>query len=174
MPHLPGAFRLDWGDEKVKEAYLDYAREVRRYPEGRKRDLSIRTSEIALRESGKLARLCGARRVLLEHFEWGWALASQSRDKVLVGANERMKVKRDFEALCRHIVELLADGPMRWMDIRTKCRSAAGNQGMEIVEKAMRELIETQEVREIGEEEQIKRGLRGLQGRPGRWFERAK
>ena len=53
---------------------------------------------------------------------WAWAWASHSRDLVLRGANEKMKVKRDFEAICDHIKNLLEDGPMKWMDIRIKSR----------------------------------------------------
>src|SRR5262249_40148288 len=94
FPTYPKPFAMGWRDARVEEAYFDHVSEVRKYPEGRKRNLSIRTPEIAVREATKLARLCGARQVGLEHFEWGWALASQSRDKVMLGANERMKVKR--------------------------------------------------------------------------------
>jgi hypothetical protein len=166
-----GPFRMDWLDAKAEEAYRDQRRTVRAIPEGRRRDLSIRTPEIAVREATKLARLCGARKVSLEHFEWRWGLASHSRDMVLLGANERMKVKRDFAAVCRHIKQLLADGPMKWMDIRTKSRSAAGQFGMEIIDKAIVEMLGTREIREIGKGEQIERKLRGEVGAPGRWFE---
>ena len=85
-----GPFRMGW-DAKAQEAYRDHRLETRKIPEGRRRDLSIRTPEIAVREATKLARLCGARQVSVEHFEWGWALASHSRDIVLLGANERIK-----------------------------------------------------------------------------------
>jgi hypothetical protein len=171
--HL-GPVRMEWADAKAEEAYRDQRRTVRAIPEGRRRDLSIRTPEIAVREATKLARLCGAKKVALEHFEWGWGLASHSRDMVLLGANERMKVKRDFAAVCKHIKGLLADGPMKWMDIRTKSRSAAGQFGMEIIDKAIAEMLGTHEVREIPEAEQIARQLRRPVGAPGRWFELGK
>ena len=165
-----GPFRMGWGP-KAKEAYLDCIPEIRKLPEGRKRSLSVRTPEIAVRNATTLARWCGARDVGLSHFEWGWAWACKSRDKVLIGANERMKVKRDFDAVCRHIKNLLEDGPMKWMDIRLKSRSAAGSFGMEIVDKAIAEMIESGEVREIDKAEQIQRELRKPVGAPGRWFE---
>jgi hypothetical protein len=168
-----GPFKMGWGP-KVEEAYKDIVVTFRRTPEGRKRDLSIRTVEIALREATKLARWCGARDVGLDHFEWGLAWATKSRDMVLQGANERMKVERDFDAVCRHIKNLLADGPMRWMDIRTRSRSAAGQFGMEIVDKTMAEMLESGEVREIDKEEQLQRELRKPVGAPGRWFELGK
>ena len=170
MTNFLAPFRMGW-DDKVEEAYRDYVSTVRKLPEGRKRDLSIRTPEIAVRLATRAARWSGARNVSLSHFEWGWAWASHSRDKVLVGANERMKVKRDFDAVCRHVKNLLAEGPMRWMDIRTKSRSAAGSFGMEIVDKVMQEMIESGEVREIEKPEQLQRGLRKPVGAPGRWFE---
>ena len=90
---------------------------------------------------------------------------------VLAGANERMKVKRDLAEVCRHIKHLLADGPMRWMDIRLKSRSAAGQFGMDIVDKSMQELLDCGEVCEIDKQEQIARGLSEPVGAPGRWFE---
>ena len=165
-----GPFRMGWGP-KAKEAYLDCIPELRKLPEGRKRSLSVRTPEIAVRNATTLARWCGARDVGLSHFEWGWAWACKSRDKVLIGANERMKVRRDFDAVCRHIKNLLEDGPMKWMDIRLKSRSAAGSFGMEIVDKAIAEMIESGEVKEIDKSEQIQRELRKPVGAPGRWFE---
>ena len=165
-----GPFRMGW-DLKAKEADLDCIPELRKLPEGRKRSLSVRTPEIAVRNATTLARWRGARDVGLSHFEWGWAWACKSRDKVLIGANERMKVKRDFDAVCRHIKNLLEDGPMKWMDIRLKSRSAAGSFGMEIVDKAIAEMIESGEVREIDKAEQIQRELRKPVGAPGRWFE---
>jgi hypothetical protein len=167
-----GPFRMGWG-KGTFEAYLDTVSDIRKLPEGRRRDLSIRTSEIALREATKLARWCGARDVWLEHWEWGWAWAKRSRDLVLRGANERMKVKRDLEAVCDHIKHLLEDGPMMWMEIRVKSRSAAGSFGMGILDDAVREMLESGEIKEIKLEEQIRRGLR-KKNQPGavaRWFE---
>jgi hypothetical protein len=165
-----GPFRMAW-DARAKEAYLDHVSATRKLPEGRKRDLSIRTPEIATRLATVCARWCGARNVELPHYEWGWAWAEHSRDMVLAGANERMKVERDFDAVCRHFKTLLADGPMKWMDIRLKSRSAAGAFGMELLDKAMNEMLETGEIREIDLKEQKARGLRGNAGAPGRWFE---
>ena len=171
MQGLLSPFRMGW--EPRAEAYKDIVVTFRRLPEGRKRDLSIRTIEIALREASKLARWHGARDVWLEHFEWGLAWATRSRDMVLAGANERMKVKRDFEAICRHIKNLLADGPMIWTDIRLKSRSAAGSFGMNIIDDVMKEMTESKEIRELGKEEQILRGLRKptQPGAVARWFE---
>jgi hypothetical protein len=84
-----------------------------------------------------------------------------------------MKVKRDFAAVCKHIKNLLADGPMMWMDIRMKSRSAAGQFGMDIVDNAVSEMLASGEVREIGKEEQLVRGLRkqDQRGAVARWFE---
>ena len=87
------------------------------------------------------------------------------------GANENLQVKRDFKAVCDHIKHLLANGPMRWMDIRAKSRSAGGQYGMEIVDKAVAELLDCGEIREIPHREQIERKLRGDRGAPGRMFE---
>ena len=155
-----GPFRMGWG-AGVQEAYLDSVSDVRKLPaDSRKRELSIRTPEIALREATKLARCCGARNVSLEHFEWGWAWASHSRDLVLRGANERRKVKRDFEAICDHIKHLLEEGPMMWMDIRVRSRSAAGSFGMGIIDDAITHMSHSDEIREIEKEEQTLRGLR--------------
>jgi hypothetical protein len=42
---------------------------------------------------------------------------------------------------------------------------------MEIVDKAIAEMIESGEVREIDKTEQIQRELRKPVGAPGRWFE---
>lgn len=168
-----GPFRMGWG-EAVQEAYLDGVSDVRKLPaDSRKRELSIRTPEIALREATKLARWCGARDVWLSHFEWGWAWASHSRDLVLRGANERRKVKRDFEAICDHIKHLLEEGPMMWMDIRIKSRSAAGSFGMGIIDDVIAHMTQSGEIREIEKEEQILRGLRkeNQRGAVARWFE---
>jgi hypothetical protein len=173
--HL-GPFRMGW-DDKVKEAYHDYVSTIRKLPpDSRKRELSIRTPEIALREATKLARSCGARNVSLSHFEWGWAWACHSRDLVLTGANERMKVKREFAAVCRHIKNLLADGPMLWMDIRLRSRSAGGQFGLGILDDVAKEMLDSGEIREIGKEEQILRGKRkeNQRGAVGRWFELGK
>jgi hypothetical protein len=57
--------------------------------------------------------------------------------------------------------------------IRFKSRSAAGQFGMEIVNKAMDELLACGEVRVIPQDEQIARQLRKHVGKPGRWFELA-
>jgi hypothetical protein len=171
-----GPFRMGWG-AGVQEAYLDSVSDVRKLPaDSRKRELSIRTPEIALREATKLARWCGARDVWLEHFEWAWAWASHSRDLVLRGANERRKVKRDFEAICDHIKHLLEEGPMMWMDIRVRSRSAAGSFGMGIIDDAITHMSHSDEIREIEKEEQILRGLRKpvQRGAVARWFERGK
>jgi hypothetical protein len=167
-----GPFRMGWG-KGTFEAFLDTVSDIRKLPEGRRRDLSIRTSEIALRESTKLARWCGARDVWLSHWEWGWAWASRSRDLVLRGANERMKVKRDFETICDHIKHLLADGPMMWMDIRIKSRSAAGSFGMGIIDDVIAHMTQSGEIREVTKDEQILRGLRkpSQPGAIARWFE---
>lgn len=171
-----GPFRMVWG-AGVQEAYLDSVSDVRELPaDSRKRELSIRTPEIALREATKLARCCGARNVSLEHFEWGWAWASHSRDLVLRGANERRKVKRDFEAICDHIKHLLEEGPMMWMDIRVRSRSAAGSFGMGIIDDLITHMSHSDEIREIEKEEQTLRGLRKpvQRGAVARWFERGK
>jgi hypothetical protein len=168
-----GPFAMGWGPGLL-EAYLDHVSTVRKLPaDSRKRELSIRTPEIALREATKLARWCGARDVGLDHFEWGWAWASHSRDLVLRGANERMKVKRDFETICDHIKILLEEGPMMWMDIRVKSRSAAGSFGMGIIDDVITHMTQSGEIKEIEKDEQILRGLRkpSQPGAIARWFE---
>jgi hypothetical protein len=95
-------------------------------PEGRKRNLSIRTHEMAVRYASVVGLWCGTREVSAAHFEWAWALADCSRNMLLKGANENLQVKRDFKAVCDHIKHLFAQAPMRWMDIRSKSRSAGG------------------------------------------------
>ena len=171
-----GPFRMGWGSG-LQEAYLDSVSDVRKLTvDSRKRELSIRTPEIAMREATKLARWCGARDVWLSHYELAWAWASHSRDLVLRGANEKMRVKQDFEAICDHIKNLLEDGPMMWMDIRIKSRSAAGSYGMGIIDDVIAHMTQSGEIREIGKDEQILRGLRkeGQRGAIARWFERGK
>jgi hypothetical protein len=75
-------FAMGWGD-RVKEAYRDHVSEIRKLPaDSRRRELSIRTPEIALREATKLARWCGSRVVDEVHWAWGWAWACHSRDLV--------------------------------------------------------------------------------------------
>jgi hypothetical protein len=167
--HL-GPWRLTWSAQG-QDAYRDHVRETRRLPEGRKRDLSIRTTELSARLSTICAVWDGWLEVSPTYFEWGWALAEHSRAELLRGASEYRKVKRDFEVVCDHIKDLLVDGPRRWMDIRSKSRSAGGQWGMEIVEKALAEVIASGEVREIPHDEQVNRGLRSAAGAPGRWFE---
>jgi hypothetical protein len=92
---------------------------------------------------------------------------------VLRGANTKTKVKRDFEAICRHFGNLLEDGPMMWADIRYRSRSAGGQFGLGLLGQAMVEMIKAEEVREIEKDEQILRGLRKADqpGAVARWFE---
>ena len=65
---------------------------------------------------------------------------------------------------------------MKWSDIRFRSRSAAGQFGMEILDKVITEMIEAREVREIMKDEQVLRGLRkeGQSGALARWFELGK
>ena len=151
-------------EPRGEEAYRDRRSDIRRLPEGHRRSLSIRTHEMAIRYASVVALWCGSLRVSDAHFEWAWAHAAASRDMVLKGANENLQVKRDFKAVCDHIKHLLADGPMRWMDIRAKSRSAGGQYGMEIVDKAVAELLDCGEIRELPFEEQVERGLRSAMG----------
>jgi hypothetical protein len=165
-----GPSRIGW-DPQVKEACRDHALAFRRMPPGKKRTLSVRTVEMAVRLATTAALWSGMRNVGLNHFEWGWEWAELSRDTVLTAANETMKVKRDFGAICRHIAGLVADGPMRRTDIHTKCRSAGGQYGMKIVDDALEELVSCGELLEIKKDEAINRGLRGPQGVDGSWYE---
>jgi hypothetical protein len=167
-----GPWRLAWGP-KTEEAYLDHTNDIRKLPEGRRRDLFIRGPELAMRIATVAAIWDGMTEVREQHYEWGWARANRSCNMLLAGANENMRVKRDFAEVCRHIKHLLADGPMKWMDIRLKSRSAAGQYGMDILDKAIAELRDCGEVREIFYNEQIERKLREPRGAPGRWFELA-
>jgi hypothetical protein len=167
-----GPWRLVWGP-KAQEAYLDHANDIRKLAEGRKRDLFIRAPELAVRAASVAAIWDGTTELRLDHFEWAWDHTDHSCKMLLAGANENMQVKRDFAEDCRHIKRLLSDGPTRWMDIRSKSRSAAGQYGMEILDKAIAELIDCGEVREIFHKEQIERQLRAPVGAPGRWFELA-
>lgn len=169
-----GPFRMGWHDD-TKEAFLDRVSTVRKLPrESRERELSIRTPEIALREASKLARWCGARDVWLEHFEWGWAWASHSRDLVLRGANENMDVPRDFKAIGEHMKRLVEQGPMMWTEIRIRSRTAAKGFDLGILDKVIAELVETEEVRVIGEDEQVLRDLHkpSQTGPVARWYVR--
>ena len=81
-------------------------------------------------------------------WEWGSALAEASCGLVLKGANENMGVKRDFKKICKHVLELLAPGPMKIGDIHVHSRSAAGDRGMEIVDKALADLVLSEEIEE--------------------------
>jgi hypothetical protein len=170
-------FKMGWED-RAKQAYFDQVRPIRKLAaDSRRRELSIRTPEIALREATRLARWCGAREISEAHFERAWAWAARSRDLVLTGANERMKVKRDFAGVRRHIKNLVSDGPTMWMDIRSRSPSAAGAfDNMNIIDNAMDEMLVSGEVREIEKEEQMVRGLRKLdqRGAIARWFELGK
>jgi hypothetical protein len=60
---------------------------------------------------------------------------------------------------------------MKWEELRKHCRSAATQWGMEIVDKAIVELMSCGEIREIPHKEQIERELRPKVGVPGRRFE---
>jgi hypothetical protein len=55
MTNFMAPVRMGW-NPTVEEAYRDYVSTVRKLPEGRKRDLSIRTPEIAVRLATKVAR----------------------------------------------------------------------------------------------------------------------
>ena len=89
---------------------------------------------------------------------------------VLKGANEQMKVKREFGKICAHIKSLLAPGPMKIGEIHVHSRSAAGHQGMEIVDKALADLILSEEVEELFPKQLTELGLAKGAGRPTRWF----
>ena len=80
-----------------------------------------------------------------------------------------MKVKREFDKICAHIKSLLADGPKKIGDIHLHSRSAAGNQGMEIVDKALADLVLSEEIEELTRDEQEELGLAGV-GRPTKWY----
>jgi hypothetical protein len=97
-------------------------------------------------------------------WEWGSALAEASCGLVLKGANENMGVKRDFKKICKHVLELLAPGPMKIGDIHVHSRSAAGDRGMEIVDKALADLVLSEEIEESTPSKGAGRG------RPTVWY----
>jgi hypothetical protein len=163
--------KLTWADPRVEQAFLDTDADIRRMPEGRKRDIFIRAAEIGARLATGAAVYDGTTAVTAEHWEWGWTFANYSCSKMLEGANQNMQVRRDFAEICDHIKHLLAPGPMKWEELRKHCRSAATQWGMEIVDKAIVELTSCGEIREIPHREQIERELRPKVGAPGRRFE---
>jgi hypothetical protein len=168
---LLGPRRLTWGAgaEGMWEREVDT---IRVLPEGRKRDIFARAPEIAVRLATTVAWWRGSEVVEVADWEWGWALAELSCQLVLKGANENMKVKREFDKICAHIKALLAAGPKKIGEIHVHSRSAAGNQGMEIIDKALDDLKLSEEISELSRDEQEKLGL-ALVGRPTRWFQLA-
>ena len=167
---LLGPRRLRWGDG-VEDMWGEEVDAIRDLPEGRKRDIFARSPEIAVRLATIVAWWRGSLVVEVADWKWGWALAEASCSLVLKGANENMKVKREFDKICRHILALLAPGPMKIGEIHVHSRSAAGNQGMEIVDKALNDLILSDEVEEISPEQQAALGIapKGA-GRRTQWY----
>jgi hypothetical protein len=136
------------------------------------RDIQARAPEIAVRLATIVAWWRGSEIVEVADWQWGWALAEMSCRLVLKGANEQMKVKREFAKICQHIKSLLAAGPQKIGQIHAHSRSAAGNQGMEIVDKALADLILSEEIHELSSAQQEKLGLAPKgSGRRTRWFE---
>jgi len=165
-----GPRRLGWGEgaEEKWEREIDLIRDL---PEGRKRDIYARAPEIAVRLATILAWWRGSEVVEVEDWDWGWGWAELSCGLVLKGANEQMKVKREFGKICAHIKSLLAPGPMKLGEIHALSRSAAGHQGMEIVDKALADLILSEEAEELSlaQQAELKIAPKGA-GRPPRWF----
>jgi hypothetical protein len=170
---LLGPRRLTWGigAEELWEREVDTIRDL---DEGRRRDIFARAPEIAVRLATVVAWWRGSEVVEVGDWEWGWAWAKLSCDLILKGANERMKVKREFDKICAHIKSLLADGPRKIGDIHLHSRSAAGDRGMEIVDKALDDLVLSEEIEELSTAEQEELGLKPKgAGRRTRWFQLA-
>jgi hypothetical protein len=171
---LLGPRLMRWG-AGAEELWGMEADTIRDLPEGRRRDIFARAPDIAVRLATTRAWWCGSNIVEVADWEWGWALAEMSCTLVLKGANEQMKVKREFDKVCQHIKSLLADGPMKIGAIHVHSRSAAGNQGMEIVDKALDDLVLSEEVEELSSKQIAEAGLAPKGGgRPTRWFQLVK
>jgi hypothetical protein len=167
---LLGPRRMAWG-EGAEELWGAAADAIRELPEGRKRDIYARGDELAVRLATVRAWWRGSDVVEVADWEWGSALAEASCGLVLKGANENMGVKRDFKKICKHVLELLASGPMKIGDIHVHSRSAAGDRGMEIVDKALADLVLSEEIEQISPEDQEELGLapKGA-GRRTQWY----
>jgi hypothetical protein len=167
---LLGPRRLRWG-EGAEDLWAKAADEIRALPEGRKRDIFARGDELAVRLATVLAWWRGSAVVEVADWEWGSALAEASCKLVLKGANENMGVKRDIKKICKHVLELLAPGPMKIGEIHVHSRTAAGDRGMEIVDKALNDLILSEEIEAISQSEQEDLGLSPKGGgRRTQWF----
>ena len=164
-----GPRRLGWG-EGAEDKWAAEIDAIRDLPEGRKRDIYARAPEIAVRLATIHAWWRGSEVVEIEDWNWGWGWADLSCRLVLKGANEQMKVKREFGKICAHIKSLLAPGPMKIGEIHVHSRSAAGHQGMEIVDKALADLILSEEVEELLPKQLQELGFAKGAGRPTRWF----
>jgi hypothetical protein len=162
-----GPRRLTWGAgaEAMWAAEVDTIRDL---DEGRRRDIFARAPEIAIRLATVAAWWRGSEVVEVGDWRWGWAWAKLSCELVLKGANENMKVKREFAKICQHIKALLADGPMKIGQIHVHCRSAAGDRGIEIVDKALDDLVLSEEIELVPEKDKPKGP-----GRPTIWYRMA-
>jgi hypothetical protein len=161
-------WRLSW-EPGADEAYNDRRSELRRLPEGRKGSLSIRAHEMAMRLASVVCLWSGKLQMSAADFEWAWALAEHSRDMVLM----RTKTSKSSATSKRSAITSSASSQTAQRDGWTFARSAGGQYGMDIVDKAIAELKECGEVREIPHNEQVARKLRGERGAPGRMFELA-
>jgi hypothetical protein len=160
---LLGPRRMAWG-EGAEDLWGAAADAIRELPEGRKRDIYARGDELAVRLATVRAWWRGSDVVEVADWEWGSALAEASCGLVLKGANENMGVKRDFKKICKHVLELLAPGPMKIGDIHVHSCSAAGDRGMEIVDKALADLVLSEEIEESTPSKGAGRG------RPTVWY----
>jgi hypothetical protein len=160
---LLGPRRMGWG-VGAEELWGAAADAIRELPEGRKRDIYARGDELAVRLATVRAWWRGSDVVEVADWEWGSALAEASCGLVLKSANENMGVKRDFKKICKHLLELLASGPMKIGDIHVHSRSAAGDRGMEIVDKALADLVLSEEIEESAPSKGAGRG------RPTVWY----
>jgi hypothetical protein len=162
---------IGWGDG-AEDAWDAECQAIRKLPEGRRRDIFARAPEVGVRLATIAAVFRESGVVEIDDWTWGWGLASHSCGLVLKGANERMRVVREFDKICTHLLALLDDGPMKIGDIHARSRSAAGDRGMEIVDKALEDLMLSEEVVELDALDLHKLGIGGGPGKPTRWYAR--
>jgi hypothetical protein len=151
---------LTWGPG-AEEAWDKACEELRSLPDGRRRDIYGRAPELAVRLATVLAIFCGRLVLTLDDWSWAWSLVTHSCNMILKQANESMRVERDFDKICFHIKSLVADAPMSLGKIHFNSRTAAGAWGMEIVDKAIADLILSDELEELDENQQAALGLYG-------------
>jgi hypothetical protein len=113
------SFKLDWGPG-AKEVYDAFRQEIECETDERRKELSLRSPEKAVRVATDVAAGCFAKHVARDHMEWGVHYVRQSDETLLVGVNEYMEEEKlEFSELCREIIRRVrhAGGSMRKREI---------------------------------------------------------